>query len=286
MSRLPILDSTVQKTHEWLKDICGGLGFDDEKAAYAALRATLHALRDRLPSEQAVHLGAQLPTLIRGLYYEGWDTTATALHIRHKQDFFELIHEGMKEHHELADVGRVARIVFGTLSREISPGQREKILKALPKEIRELWPPAEKKWEKMPVKAIMSTNVTWLSPDASLQEAAAAMRDKDIGCVPVGKEDRLVGMITDRDMACRAVAEGRDPKSTTVGEMMSSGIAYCFEDQDVTEAAQIMKEKQLHRLAVLDRHKRMVGILSLGDMARHIPHALTGEVIDAVSQPQ
>ncbi len=137
----------------------------------------------------------------------------------------------------------------------------------------------------MQVKEIMSTKVTWVGPDLSLKQAAKKMADLNVGCLPVGKDDRLIGMITDRDITCRAVAQGRDPAKTTTADAMSKGISYCFDDQEVSDAAQLMEKKQIHRLPVLNRQKRMVGILSLGDLALHAPHELTGEVVEAVSRP-
>ncbi len=137
----------------------------------------------------------------------------------------------------------------------------------------------------MQVKEIMSTEVTWVGPDLPLNQAAKKMRDLNVGCLPVGKDDRLVGMITDRDIICRAVANGRNPARTTIADAMSKGISYCFDDQEVAEAAQLMEKKQIHRLPVLNRKKRMVGILSLGDLALHASHELTGEVVEAVSRP-
>ncbi len=136
----------------------------------------------------------------------------------------------------------------------------------------------------MHVREIMSKQVAWVGPEMPLREAAKKMRDDDVGCLPVGKDDRLVGMITDRDIACRAVAAGRSISKTTVGDAMSKGISFCFDDQDVKEAAQLMEKKQIHRLPVLNRNKRMVGILSIGDLALHVPHDLTGEVVEAVSR--
>jgi CBS domain-containing protein len=136
----------------------------------------------------------------------------------------------------------------------------------------------------MKVKEIMSKKVTWVGPGLSLKDAAKKMRDHDIGCLPVGKDDRLVGMITDRDIACRAVAKGSDPAKTTIADAMSKGVTYCFDDQDVGEAAKLMETKQIHRLPVLNRSKRMVGILSVGDVSLHASHELTGEVVEAVSR--
>lgn len=135
------------------------------------------------------------------------------------------------------------------------------------------------------IKEIMHPGAEWISPDTTLQEAAGTMRDKDIGCLPVGENDRLVGMITDRDIACRGAADGCDPKKTPVRELMSRGIVYCFDDETVEDVASFMEKKQLHRLVVLNRDKRMVGILSLGDVATHCAHELSGELLEAVSQP-
>ncbi len=136
----------------------------------------------------------------------------------------------------------------------------------------------------MKVKEAMSKKVTWVTPELTLRRAAKKMRDLDVGCLPVGKDDRLVGMITDRDIACRAVAKGWDPEKKTVKEAMSKGIVYCFDDQDMNQAAELMEQKQLHRLPVLNRRKRMVGILSLGDLALHAPNRLSGGVVKGVSR--
>jgi CBS domain-containing protein len=134
----------------------------------------------------------------------------------------------------------------------------------------------------MQLKDVMTTNVQLTDPSAKLKEAAVSMRDGDFGLLPVGANDRLVGTITDRDIAIRAVAEGKDPNTTTVSDVMSDGIHYCFEDQDVEEAARLMSEAQVRRLPVLNRDKRLVGIVALADLAtearvdEHAGTALTG----------
>ncbi len=107
MSDLPVLDSTIQKTHEWLKDITDRLGFPNDRSAFAALRAVLHTLRDRLPRENAVELGAQLPMLIRGMFYEGWDPQKEPTRVRHQQEFFDLVAAQIKEHSELRNARRI-----------------------------------------------------------------------------------------------------------------------------------------------------------------------------------
>jgi CBS domain-containing protein len=113
----------------------------------------------------------------------------------------------------------------------------------------------------------MTPHVEVIHPDATLREAAQRMQTLDVGPIPVCDGDRLQGMLTDRDITIRATAMGRDPNTTRVRDVMTPDIVYCFEDQDVQEAAQIMEERQIRRLVVLNRDKRLVGIVSLGDLA-------------------
>lgn len=119
----------------------------------------------------------------------------------------------------------------------------------------------------MKILDVMTKAVDLGSPDMDLHEAARMMRDGDYGVLPIAENDRLVGMVTDRDIVTRAVAEGRDPDDTEVNEIMSEHVYYCFEDQDADEVADNMGENQLRRLPVLNRQKKLVGIVSLGDLA-------------------
>jgi CBS domain-containing protein len=139
----------------------------------------------------------------------------------------------------------------------------------------------------MHVKEIMTRGVECTRPEATLQETAEKMRDLDIGPMPVcGDNDRLLGMITDRDIAVRSVAEGQDPRNTRVKDIMTPHVVWCFEDQDVKEAARLMKENQVRRLLVLNRDKRLVGIVSLGDLAIETgDDKLAGSTLEAVSEP-
>lgn len=118
----------------------------------------------------------------------------------------------------------------------------------------------------MQVRECMTTGVKLTNPDMTLREAAGLMREQDTGFLPVGENDRLIGSLTDRDIAVRAVYEGKDPNTAKVREAMSEHIVYCFDDQDTSEAATLMGEKQIRRLAVLNHDKRLVGVLSLGDI--------------------
>jgi CBS domain-containing protein len=116
------------------------------------------------------------------------------------------------------------------------------------------------------LKDLMSRDVKVISPEMSIRAAAQKMRDGEFGMLPVGENDRMVGTITDRDIAIRAVAEGKD-SATKVGDVMSEGIAWVFEDDTVETAAKIMSQQQVRRLPVVNRDKRLVGIIALGDFA-------------------
>ncbi len=119
----------------------------------------------------------------------------------------------------------------------------------------------------MQVREVMTTDVKLASPSMTLKEAAQLMRDGDFGVLPVGENDRLVGVVTDRDITVRAVAAGKDPSSATVREAMSEGVRWVYEDASAEEAARIMSEHQIRRLPVINRDKRLVGIVAVGDFA-------------------
>jgi len=119
----------------------------------------------------------------------------------------------------------------------------------------------------MKLRDIMTDGVDTVSPDSIIADAAELMRDLDVGALPVCDGARLVGMVTDRDITIRAVAEGRDPKKTRVSYCMSPEVLYCFEDQDAAEAEELMQQKQIRRLPILDRDKNLVGIVTMGDLA-------------------
>jgi CBS domain-containing protein len=136
----------------------------------------------------------------------------------------------------------------------------------------------------MKVHEIMTARARCISPDNSLVEAAGLMRELDVGALPVCDEDRLAGMVTDRDLVVRGMAEGRDPYTATVRDVMSEGVLYIKSDQDVEEAARMMQEKQVRRLPVINREKRLVGILSLGDLAVNSNPAFSGQALKEVSE--
>jgi CBS domain-containing protein len=136
----------------------------------------------------------------------------------------------------------------------------------------------------MRVSEAMTRDVRVANPGQTIRDVAKMMAEIDAGAMPVGENDRLVGMITDRDIAIRAVAQGKGP-DTPVREIMSKEIKYCYEDEDLEHVAENMGELQVRRLPVVNREKRLVGIVALGDIARHEDAHTTGETTAEVSKP-
>ena len=137
------LDRTVQQTQAWLGHIAREMDWDDNEKSYSALRAVLHALRDRLPPAEAVDLAAQLPMLVRGLYFEGWNPSATLTRHRDKEAFLARVATAAPEL-ETGEVERAAIAVFRELSTELDWGEVEEARDAVPEEVRELWPEVER----------------------------------------------------------------------------------------------------------------------------------------------
>ncbi len=136
----------------------------------------------------------------------------------------------------------------------------------------------------MRISECMTKDVRVADPEQTIQAAARMMAQLDAGVLPVGDDDRLVGMITDRDIAVRGIAEGKGPDAK-VRDVMSSEVKYCFEDEKVDDVLRNMGDIQLRRLPVLNREKRLVGIVSIGDLATNGEKARAGEALGGISQP-
>lgn len=139
MSHLSGLDTTVQKTNEWLRDIGDALGIHNRRAEYAALRAALHALRDHLPTDEIAQLGAQLPLAIRGVFYEGWNPKAAVERPRNRETFLDAMRREITGHDELADVQKTLASALAVISKHVSSGEMRQVVQHLPAGIRELW---------------------------------------------------------------------------------------------------------------------------------------------------
>ncbi len=135
------------------------------------------------------------------------------------------------------------------------------------------------------LKDVMSRNVQVISPDATMKEAAKQMRDGDFGMMPVGENDRMIGAISDRDIAIRAIADGKDT-NTKVRDIMSEGIVWAYENDSVEDAARIMSDHQIRRLPIVNADKRLVGIVALGDFAVESADIRpAGEALSEISKP-
>ena len=136
----------------------------------------------------------------------------------------------------------------------------------------------------MKISKCMTRGVQLTSPTQSIRDAAKRMAEIDAGSLPVGEDNRLVGMITDRDIAVRAVAEGKSP-DTPVREVMSREVLYCFDDQELEEVARNMADIKVRRLPVLNRDKHLVGIVSLGDLSQKELPEVTAKAVSNISKP-
>jgi CBS domain-containing protein len=135
----------------------------------------------------------------------------------------------------------------------------------------------------MKISEMMTQETVLMNPEMTVRKACEIMRDSDIGFIPVTDGEKILGVVTDRDIATRAIANGQNPDVTKVVDFMSHDIVYIFEDQDELDAARLMQVKQIRRLLVLNHDKRLVGILSLSDLSSHArDHALAGEVLESM----
>lgn len=138
----------------------------------------------------------------------------------------------------------------------------------------------------MQVREVMTANVECVFPRATLVDAARKLKKLDVGSLPVcGDGNQVIGLVTDRDIVIRAVADGRSMHETKVQDIMTPQVECCFEDQPVEQAAQIMHDKQIRRLIVLNRDKHLAGILSLGDIAIDTDEDIAGHALEGISQP-
>ena len=137
----------------------------------------------------------------------------------------------------------------------------------------------------MQLSEILTRDVETIGPDTSAREAAQRMRSMDVGSLPVCDGQRLLGIVTDRDLTLRILAEGRDPNATPVQDAMTPDVCFAYEDDDVRRAAEIMKDRQIRRLPVVNREKKLVGIVAIGDIATNATDQLTGDTLEKISEP-
>jgi CBS domain-containing protein len=137
----------------------------------------------------------------------------------------------------------------------------------------------------MNIQEVMTPDVRYVELDTPILEIARKMRDADIGSMPVVDQDRVVGMVTDRDIVVRVIADGRPPQTSTARDAMSPGVLYCFDDEPVEDVLDKMGDQQIRRLPVVNRDKRLVGVVSLGDLSLTGKRRAAGEALQEISQP-
>jgi uncharacterized protein (DUF2267 family)/CBS domain-containing protein len=303
-----VFAKTVQTTDIWLEELSAALS-SDRAFAWKVLSTVLHKLRDRLPLILAAHLGAQLPLLVRGVYYDQFEPAKLPLTCDFEA-FVAEVDEWLADARPIDPEDAVAA-VFALLSRHIPAGQIIKVQDALPEELTAFWRAAEdedigeeeviplpaaivqeplptmvnqEQESRMQVQDVMTHDVMTVSPEQTVQKAARLMAELDVGVLPVGENDRLVGMITDRDIAVRGLADGKGPDAK-IRELMTPEVKYCFVDDEIDEIASNMADIQVRRLPVLNHDKRLVGILSLCDIAVSNDPDQAIEALSGISRP-
>src|SRR5215211_552692 len=244
----------------------------DRRLAWRILGVVLRALRDRMPVEDAAHLAAQLPLVIRGAFYEQYRPVLQPDSMRSRAEFVARVAQSFESGARPVHTEKAIMAVFSAVQRHVAEAETAKVRHALPEDIRTLWPP-NLRARQIPhgdgatkVADVMGRNVRLASPEDTLEEVAKRMAEEDVGFLPVGENDRLVGTITDRDIVARAIARGRHGQ-TPVRDVMTPNVKYCFEDDSADEAIQAMSDIQVRRMPVISRGKRLVGIVSLADAA-------------------
>ena len=296
---LETFDRSIHATNAWLKQISREIGAAEEigaadrKLAWRVLGVVLRVLRDRLPVDDAAHLAAQLPLLIRGAFYEQYRPAVQPNSMRSRAEFVARVADGLEGGARPINPERAIKAVFSTVQRHVAEAETAKVRHALPEDIRMLWPADagvhHKRQSKhgegsMKVADVMTRKVQLASPNDSLMEVAKRMTKEDVGFLPVGENDRLVGTITDRDIVARAVAQGKDGQAR-VRDAMTQDVKYCFEDESIEDVVQNMSDNQLRRLPVVNRDKRLVGIVSLADAAMKYDPAAAGDAMSGVVEP-
>ncbi len=274
----------------------------DDRTAQVITSAVMHVLRSRLTANQVAHLDAQLPTRLKRFRTRG-GAAAKAIRFR-KEEFFRRV--GLLTRLPREEVPHATQAVFNVLQAALqSPtgheGEAWGVFSQLPKDLKKIWSQASRlsdglKEVPMKIEQVMSREVVVCTEHDSLNHAAELMWENDCGCLPVvavNGTGTLAGMITDRDIAMAAYIQGKSLAAIPVSEVMSRTVAVCQAGDEVKQVEALMRDNQVRRLPVLDAKQKLVGIVSLNDLARraaatHEQRAIGGvvETISAVSRPR
>ncbi len=272
----------------------------ERKLAEQAIESVLCVMEQRLMVDEARHLEAQLPRKVVALLERCPRHKDRPYQKLSRRQLLSMVAEDLGV--SLEESERITCLVLATVREHITEGEMEDVLGQLPHELRTLWGPASmraaqgtaaapartegRKWMRsMPISQVMTREVEVVSPEDTLKDAAERMRTLNVGPVPVCDGEKLVGIITDRDIVVRAVAQGMDPTETRVSQAMTDQVACVFADEDVEVAVWKMREEQIRRILVVDHDNKLVGIVSLGDIAMAMGEQEAGETLEAISEP-
>ena len=263
----------------------------ERKLAEQAIESVLCVMEQRLMVDEARHLEAQLPRKVVALLERCPRHKDRPYQKLNRRQLLALVAEDLGTGMEEAE--RITRTVLATVREHITEGEMEDVLGQLPHELRTLWEPMGTPARKegsvrmsgMPISEVMTKDVEVVSPDDTLQAAAELMRTLNVGPIPVCDGEKLVGIITDRDIVVRAVAQGMDCTDTRVSQAMTDQVECVFADEDIEVAVWKMREEQIRRILVVDHDNKLVGIVSLADIATAMNEQQAGETLEAISEP-
>jgi len=266
----------------------------DRKLAEQAIQSVLCVMEQRLMSEEVADMEAQLPRKVVGLLQRCSKHQDKPYRKFGRTEFLGMVAEDLGV--DLKEAERITCAVLSTVREHISEGEAMDVLGQLPQELRTLWEwtgtstlPSRlrgmRKASGRHVEEVMTRDVEVVSPEDTLRDVAEKMRTLNVGPLPVCDGQKLQGIITDRDIVVRAVSQGMDPNSTPVSQVMTDEVEYIFADEGIEVAAHRMREEQIRRILVVDRDKKLVGILSLGDISQAAGEQEAGRTLEAISEP-
>jgi CBS domain-containing protein/uncharacterized protein (DUF2267 family) len=286
-------ESRAAQTYAFfLKDLVGkGL---ERKLAEQAIQSVLCVMEQRLMSDEARHMEAQLPRKVVALLERCERHQERPYRKFGRMEFLGMVAEDLGM--DVQEAERITRTVLATVREHITEGEAMDVLGQLPRDLRTLWESADTSPPLHPhggirglagkhVRDVMTPDVEVVDPKDSLREVAERMRTLNVGAIPVCDGERLQGIITDRDIVVRAVAQGMDCNSVQVSLVMTDEVEWIYANEDIGTAAERMREEQIRRLLVVDRDKKLVGILSLGDIATAANEHEAGRTLEAISEP-
>ncbi|HYH94622.1 DUF2267 domain-containing protein [Hyalangium sp.] len=266
----------------------------DRKLAEQAIQSVLCVLEQRLMSDEARHMEAQLPRKVVALLERCPNHQGRPYRKFGRTEFLGMVAEDLGVDMKAAE--RITHAVLSTVREHITEGEAMDVLGQLPRELRTLWEPEDTgstpsrmntrgKVSGRRVEDVMTRDVEVVSPEDTLKDVAERMRTLNVGPMPVCDGEKLKGIITDRDIVVRAVSQGMDPNSTRVSKVMTEEVEFIYSDEGIELAAQRMREEQIRRILVVSRDKKLVGILSLGDISQAMGEHETGRTLEAISEP-